>query len=35
VALLAANRDPDRHAHPDRLDLTRTEALGHLAHPSS
>jgi cytochrome P450 len=31
VALLAANRDPDRLTHPDRLDLTRTEMLGHLA----
>ncbi|TWF75930.1 cytochrome P450 [Pseudonocardia hierapolitana] len=31
VALLAANRDPDRHARPDELDLSRTEVLGHLA----
>ncbi|QYN34197.1 cytochrome P450 [Pseudonocardia sp. DSM 110487] len=31
VALLAANRDPDRLPRPDRLDLTRTQSLGHLA----
>jgi cytochrome P450 len=31
VALLAANRDPDQLPRPDRLDLTRTQVLGHLA----
>jgi cytochrome P450 len=31
VALLAANRDPDRLARPDRLDVTRPDVLGHLA----
>jgi cytochrome P450 len=30
VSLSGANRDPDRYAHPDRLDLSR-DSSGHLA----